>query len=636
MRYLRLFTLFLFCACTSSKTEWTGSPYGVFDDNLLPSVKAEGWIAEFLERQREGLSGHPEALSYPYNTALWNGEIQRQSTHGEGWWRYEQTAYYTDGILKLGYLLGDTTMIARGENGVSYTLEHATPEGLLGSKDVWDGKRWRMWPQAVFFRSMKSVYEMTGDAKIPEALEKYYLNYDPAEVGDGRNICNIEGILWTYGKTGNPALLNLAVEAYEKGNFELMPSALEKDEPIVIHGVTFCEMHKLPAILYAYTGDKRYLALAEKAEDNLVRNNMLPDGVPTSAEWVKGHDVMAAHETCNVSDFTWGQGYHLMADGRGYHADMIERAVFNAGPGAVTKDFKALQYFSCVNQFNVTGESDHNEYRRGLTWMAYRPTHETECCAGNVHRFMPNYVQRMWMTDRNGGLVAALYGPSSVEFAGMTVSQTCQYPFDDALRFEFGGKASRFPFSLRIPSWCRKYKMHLNGKELRTDAASGEFFTLTRRWKNGDVLEISFDMDIEFCQSADSAGVYVSRGPLLYSYEIPSDWEEDTRVHPGLNGKKSENPGFKCWNITPAGPFNYALCGGDAEINHLSSSGYPYDNPPLGISVPVKKIKWSLAEGRYTPAIPSCPEILEDSEQDIVLIPYGCTELRLTVFPKVY
>lgn len=630
------FALFLTASCNRYNMEWSGSDYGVFDDCLLSRVEPQGWIKEFLERQKDGLSGHPEALSYPYNTALWDGEIKRQSDHGENWWRYEQTAYYTDGILKLGYLLGDSLMIARGENGVSYTLEHATPEGLLGSEDVWAGKRWRMWPQAVFFRSMKSVYEMTGNELIPSALEKYYLNYDAAEIGDGRNICNIEGMLWTYAKTGNHELLELAVEAYETGKYELMPSVLEKGDPIVIHGVTFCEMHKLPALLYAYTGEQRYLELAGMAEDNLVGNNMLPDGVPTSAEWVKGHDVMAAHETCNVSDFTWGQGYHLMADGKGYHADMIERAVFNAGPGAVTKDFKALQYFSCVNQFNVTGESDHNEYRKGLTWMAYRPTHETECCAGNVHRFMPNYVQRMWMTDRQGGLVAALYGPSKVEFGSMTVSQTSEYPFEDELRFEFSGGASKFPFTFRIPSWCKEYDVYLNGREFSVDADPGEFATIERRWKNGDVLTLKFGMDIEFRESLDSAGVYVSRGPLLYTYEIPSAWTEDNKVYPGLNGKKSENPDFKCWNITPAGLFNYALAGNEAELVEIAAEGYPYENPSRGISVPVKKIKWDLEGGIYTPAIPSCPDVLNDTVEHLILVPYGSTELRLTVFPKAY
>ena len=73
----------------------------------LRDIRPEGWLLRELETQREGLTGHPEALSYPYNTCLWAGEIPRMGEHGRDWWRYEQTAYYTDGLLRLGYLVDD-------------------------------------------------------------------------------------------------------------------------------------------------------------------------------------------------------------------------------------------------------------------------------------------------------------------------------------------------------------------------------------------------------------------------------------------------------------------------------------------------------------------------------------------------
>ena len=93
---------------------------------------------------------------------------------------------------------------------------------------------------------------------------------------------------------------------------------------------------------------------------------------------------------------------------------------------------------------------------------------------------------------------------------------------------------------------------------------------------------------------------------------------------------------IKCWNITPAGPFNYALAGNEAELVEIAAEGYPYENPSRGISVPVKKIKWDLEGGIYTPAIPSCPDVLNDTVEHLILVPYGSTELRLTVFPKAY
>lgn len=65
-----------------------------------------------MQRQHDGLTGHPEALSYPYNSCLWAGEISRSDeSYGDNWWRYEQTAYYTDGLLRLGYELNADEMV---------------------------------------------------------------------------------------------------------------------------------------------------------------------------------------------------------------------------------------------------------------------------------------------------------------------------------------------------------------------------------------------------------------------------------------------------------------------------------------------------------------------------------------------
>ena len=44
----------LCCSCKTGQHEVTTAPYAAFDDNLLPAIHAEGWIAEFLERQRTG------------------------------------------------------------------------------------------------------------------------------------------------------------------------------------------------------------------------------------------------------------------------------------------------------------------------------------------------------------------------------------------------------------------------------------------------------------------------------------------------------------------------------------------------------------------------------------------------------
>ncbi|MBO4801789.1 MAG: glycoside hydrolase family 127 protein [Bacteroidaceae bacterium] len=619
-----------------------------FGTAKISDIHPTGWLKTLLQRQHDGLTGHPEALSYPYNSCLWAGEISRSDeTYGDNWWRYEQTAYYTDGLLRLGYELEDEAMVAKAMEGIEYTLAHPDENGVLGNSTLVG----ITWPMSVFFRVLQAKYEHDGDSRIVPALERHYLNFTPDELAGGivggRNIISLEGILWTYGKTGNRQLLQLAEDAWAiQDRFAVDETAILSSEPFYMHSVTFCEMVKLPLLLYAYTGKQHYLDLAMTAIRKVERESMLPDGVPSSAEFLLGDDIHISHETCDVVDFTWTLSHYLTVTGAAEWADKIEKAIYNAGLGAITKDFRSLQYFSSVNQFIATGTSNHNIYKHGSTWMAYRPTHETECCSGNVNRMLPNFVSRMWMTDADGGAVAALYGPSQATFTtekgDLTITCQTNYPFSETLTFTVSGtEGATIPLTLRIPTWCSHASLIINDSPLDLYLQAGTFAKVSEAVKAGDVITLTLPMEVEKT-SLVGQGVYFHRGPLLFSYAIPEKKEEDLTEYECMHGKKPENPDFKCWNITPTGAFNYAYADNGQPVQCVAtepqaSSAFPFDrnDTPIHLIIPVKQIVWDLEDERYTPAQPEQGHlnILSDQTQYINLIPYGCTELRLTVFP---
>ncbi|MBO4843608.1 MAG: glycoside hydrolase family 127 protein [Bacteroidales bacterium] len=603
------------------------APYAAFAEGLINDITPEGWVREILQRQKDGLTGHPEAMSYPFDGCNWAGDLPiSQNPHywGSDWWRFEQTAYYVDGFSRLGYVLDDEELMEKGKANVDYVLDHplppkpgyeldessfrgfgfgnmqamlekrkiiaaaGRPEGRLGREGDSMG-----WPFAVFFRTMKTYYEATGDPRVPVALEKNYLTYTPEELSDGRYIINIEGILWTYALTKNPKLLELAEAVWA-----LVPSNMDQylsDRPMSGHGVTVCETLKLPMLLYAFTGKEIYKEAALKGDQKMEDKNMLIDGIVSSSEGLAGVDALATHETCVISDYTWTIGYFLMVTGDATFADRLEKAIFNAGFGAVTKDFKAMQYFSCPNQVLCTGSSNHNDYKKAKTWMAYRSAHEVECCIGNLHRYFPNYASRMWMKDKNGQPVAALYGPSSVVYDlgdGVTVKiqEITNYPFEEDIQFKFtfykDGKETKEPqqmdFTYRIPGWCKA-------------SDKQGFQTVSKTWKSGEKFKVNFPMEIEFVKNAVQ-GESVVFGPLTFTYAIPANWEVDTKVYDYLAGKESSNPDFVNWSITPKAKWNYAIRNADlgkAKLIRTHAKGFPFDldNVPLKIKIPVTGVK---------------------------------------------
>lgn len=601
------------------------------------SITPGGWIREYLVRQQKGLSSHPDAQGYPLNTNMWDGVIPSQS---KSWWPYEQTGYYLDGMARLGYLLGDEKLLSRYQRNIDWVVSHPTDKGLIGTSLYCNPSHW---PNAVFFKSVIPHVMATGDQKTIDAWHRHYTATSAKDIGLGeRNVLNVEGLLRTYGWTNDKALLQKAEEAYvihdkDPGSFQLPYSLLKSDHKVVIHGVTFAEALKLPVLFYMYTGKKEYLDAAEKGMRTVIRDHMSDSGVPSSTEYLSTRDPLQAHETCVSSDFAWTLGYYLMATGNAVYADMLEKDCFNAGPGAVNKDFTGLQYFSADNQVIATGSSNHAKNRRGGNWMQYRPDHEPACCPGNAHRLMPIYATRMWMRDRKGGIVAALYGPSEVTFEHggikVTIEERTSYPFDEKVAFVFKvDGAVKIPFSFRIPGWCGKPSVSVNGKPYKGDLKPGAYVTLDRTFKSGDKVEVRLPMPVRLNRYQNALSV--ERGPVLYSYAVPEKVEVDV--------KATKNKDFPALAITPTGDWNYAL---DVNENNFAKrvsvipardGAYPFDggSGAPALKVPVRKVKgWTLDQGKMTPPIPIAYE-LEKEQEWLTLVPYGATRLRMTHFPE--
>ncbi len=357
---------------------------------------------------------------------------------------------------------------------------------------------------------------------------------------------------------------------------------MEGKTPINAHGETYAETSKQPAILYLYTGNEAYLRFAEQDQSRMFDHHMLIDGIPSTSEWFATTTSLDSHETCDIADHTWSWGYLLLASGDAIWGDRIERACFNAAPGALKKDWRALQYFSCPNQVLATLDSDHNwpkfkEHGGGMMAFQPNPGLRTACCGGNVHRIFPNYVIRMWMETVEGGLAAVLYGPCRLRFTvganktPVEITEQTNYPFEERIRFTIHcDRPVEFPLSLRIPSWCESPELRVNGTVTPVSKTSKGFAVVRRTFRSGDEITLTLPMRLAVSHWPQN-GIGLERGPLVYSLAIEPNWTSKIE-------ERYSTADFPAWEATPNSPWNYGLA---LDTTNLSAQVKLISGPKL-------------------------------------------------------
>ncbi len=656
----------------SIMSETTTSPpyYGKLRSVPHGHIHPQGWLGAYLQNMAKHLTGRLDECGYPFDTPGFATErIEMGKRHGAEWWPYEQVGYWVDGMVRCAQAIGDDALLEKADKQIRHVLENAGQDGFLGPEILRsNSKQDCRWGHVPFFRAMMARHDTAPELNIDEALARHFTG-GTHEFGMGREPTNIEQMCWAYGETADPALLKKAVEVFEffdeKGWVaDCTLRALRSGRTQQIHGVTFNEFAKLPVILYLWTGKEEYLQAAITGYETLVRDHMLVSGVHSSEEYLEGKGTRACIEICDIADFTWSIGYLLQATGDVKYADWIERACLNAGTGAATGDFTGHQYFTCPNQLLATNNSCHAPMSAGSNRLQYRPNPNTECCSGNVHRIMPNYVARMWMSAGEGDVAALLYGPSrfssKIGEQSVTITQDTEFPFEESIRFTIATEQPvSFTLRLRIPGWTEGAELFVNGEAVSDVLpVPGSFLPIKREFADGDRIELRLPMPLK-TSAWGWGGVAIERGPLVYSLAIKENW-----VKQPVDNKSCEDlpPHF----TLPESPWNYGMDLGTEDlasqvsfqkVQEVGETPWSSEHAPVELRVPVRLIggweperhdytvsgnpwhnKRSYLKGKfvYLPELPHpclVRELASPNQETARFIPHGCAKLRMTILP---
>lgn len=510
---------------------------------LGADFKADGMLKSYFETMLSGLTGNLDKLFYPFNTGCWS---KSSFTDGglEGWWPYEQYAYWLDGYVKCAYFSGNEAHFTKAKALIDNALQVVSDNGFIGARELQKQGEGNQWVHAVFFRAVLFLYEITKDKTYLEKITGHYLS-GTNDYANWRETVNVESMINCYAYTKDQRLLELAVSAYKKhcqieGNIETKLSDFNKTAPIKLHAVTYNEMVKIPMLLYWATGEESYLTAALSGLKRIDDNHLLPIGIHSGCESFTGTTSLSAVETCDITDHCLALYTAAKVTGDSRYLDRIERIMYNVAPSIMDKDFKTLQYFSSMNQVISTHYSNHSGSFTFTPRMSYQSNHYPECCTGNANRSMPNFFYYA-VAKRETGVAFHFYLPGSYQFDGECFTVQTDYPFHERVSITYQGSGTTA--FLRKPGWCSDFTV--NGK-----AYGGDKGFVAVPLKNGETITVAIKSQLELRLVPE--GYMVVKEPLVYTLKITPDIQKDPI-------EKRVAEGYPAYDITPASPWQIAI-----------------------------------------------------------------------------
>ncbi|MEU1519733.1 beta-L-arabinofuranosidase domain-containing protein [Streptomyces sp. NPDC005811] len=278
------------------------------------------------------------------------------------------------------------------------------------------------------------------------------------------------------------------------------------------------------ADLAAETGDPGLRAAVERLwRDMAATKTYLTGAVGSRHDWEAfgdAHELPADRayaETCAAIasiHFSWRMA---LLTGEARYSDLIERTLFNGFLAGAGLDGRTWLYVNPLHRRARSHERPGDQSAHRTPWF------RCACCPPNVMRLLASLPHYMATTGADG-LYLHQYATGVYGGDGLTVRVVTDYPWDGTVTVTVEETpAGPKSLALRVPAWCTRSTLALNGTVLDGPPESG-WLRVTRAFAPGDTVRLALAMPPRLTVAGPRVDAVrgcaaIERGPLVYCLE---------------------------------------------------------------------------------------------------------------------
>ncbi|RKR81785.1 hypothetical protein BDD43_1941 [Mucilaginibacter gracilis] len=248
------------------------------------------------------------------------------------------------------------------------------------------------------------------------------------------------------------------------------------------------------------------------------------------------------------------------------YMDYYEKTVYNHILSTQNPNTGGYVYFTPVRPRSYKVYSTPNE----AMW----------CCVGSGMENHGKYNEMIY-THQHDSLYVNLFAASELNWRekGIRIRQETRFPDQEGITLEIVDGSSNFTLLVRHPAWAAdgEFRILVNGKTAASASHPSSYAQITRQWKKGDVVQVTFQMHNTIVHLPHVPNyVAIMHGPILLGAKTGT---EDLK---GLNANDSR------WGHIPSGkklPLDKAPIIIDDNPDHIAAALTGIKDQPLSFSV---------------------------------------------------